>query len=284
VAADPQPPPKPAMPPGTPAEQVKTLIGQYDAASADFRKRYEAAKSDEEREKVFEWYPDNEAYAAVVLSVAEQHPKDPAAFDALLWAVKHARQFHADPVFIKARDTLARDYLTDPRIGPFCQALRRAQLDPTAPAILRDVLAKNPSKPAQAEAAYALAKVLNERAGFAELFSTKATPEQIEGFGKTYGKDVIATLKRADPAALRKEYEQLLERILADKDYAATVIDRGEAKVALGELADRELFSFRHLQPGKPAPDIAGEDVDGVKFKLSDYRGKVVLLDFWGHW
>jgi hypothetical protein len=35
---------------------------------------------------------------------------------------------------------------------------------------------------------------------------------------------------------------------------------------------------------GKPAPEIAGEDLDRKKFKLSDYRGKVVLLDFWGNW
>ncbi len=32
------------------------------------------------------------------------------------------------------------------------------------------------------------------------------------------------------------------------------------------------------------APEIVGEDVDGVPFKLSDYRGKVVVLDFWGNW
>lgn len=32
------------------------------------------------------------------------------------------------------------------------------------------------------------------------------------------------------------------------------------------------------------APDITGEDVDGKEFKLSDYRGKVVVLDFWGFW
>ena len=25
-------------------------------------------------------------------------------------------------------------------------------------------------------------------------------------------------------------------------------------------------------------------DLDGVEFKLSDYRGKVVFLDFWGDW
>jgi cytochrome oxidase Cu insertion factor (SCO1/SenC/PrrC family) len=34
----------------------------------------------------------------------------------------------------------------------------------------------------------------------------------------------------------------------------------------------------------KAAPEITGEDVDGKKFKLSDYKGKVVLLDFWGNW
>lgn len=32
------------------------------------------------------------------------------------------------------------------------------------------------------------------------------------------------------------------------------------------------------------APQIAGLDVEGVAFRLSDYRGKVVLLDFWGNW
>ena len=32
---------------------------------------------------------------------------------------------------------------------------------------------------------------------------------------------------------------------------------------------------------GKNAPEISGEDGDGRSFRLSDYRGKVVLLDFW---
>ena len=35
---------------------------------------------------------------------------------------------------------------------------------------------------------------------------------------------------------------------------------------------------------GQPAPEIEGEDIDGKRFKLSDYRGKVVVLDFWGNW
>lgn len=35
---------------------------------------------------------------------------------------------------------------------------------------------------------------------------------------------------------------------------------------------------------GDMAPEIEGPDLDGVNFKLSDYRGKVVVLDFWGDW
>ena len=43
-------------------------------------------------------------------------------------------------------------------------------------------------------------------------------------------------------------------------------------------------FAIEHLQIGQVAPDIQGKDLRGEALKLSDYRGKVVLLDFWGHW
>ena len=39
-----------------------------------------------------------------------------------------------------------------------------------------------------------------------------------------------------------------------------------------------------HLAIGREAPQIEGNDVDGIPFKLSDYRGKIVVLDFWGNW
>jgi len=44
------------------------------------------------------------------------------------------------------------------------------------------------------------------------------------------------------------------------------------------------IFELENLQVGMIAPDIVGKDLDGVAFKLSDYRGKVVFLDFWGDW
>jgi peroxiredoxin len=38
------------------------------------------------------------------------------------------------------------------------------------------------------------------------------------------------------------------------------------------------------LTVGSPAPDFSFTDTEGRARKLSDYRGKVVLLDFWGVW
>ena len=72
--------------------------------------------------------------------------------------------------------------------------------------------------------------------------------------------------------------EKLFEKIMTDykdvKTFSST----------LGARAESSLFELHHLQIGKVVPDIEGEDADGKKFKLSDYRGKVVMLDFWGHW
>ena len=38
------------------------------------------------------------------------------------------------------------------------------------------------------------------------------------------------------------------------------------------------------IAPGKPAPEIVGRDVRGHEFKLSGFRGKVVLLNFSAKW
>jgi hypothetical protein len=51
-----------------------------------------------------------------------------------------------------------------------------------------------------------------------------------------------------------------------------------------GTLAESVLFELDHLQIGSQAPDFEVVDETGAKFKLSDYRGKVVVIDFWGNW
>jgi peroxiredoxin len=38
------------------------------------------------------------------------------------------------------------------------------------------------------------------------------------------------------------------------------------------------------VSPPRPAPDFSLSDMDGKIHKLSDYRGKAVLLNFWASW
>jgi hypothetical protein len=52
----------------------------------------------------------------------------------------------------------------------------------------------------------------------------------------------------------------------------------------LGGTAARDLFELRKLQIGCVAPEVTGADIDGTEFSREDYRGKVVVLDFWGDW
>ena len=53
----------------------------------------------------------------------------------------------------------------------------------------------------------------------------------------------------------------------------------GKSKAAPADPNRKTGFEIGNL-----AMEIEGEDIDGQTFKLSDYRGKVVVLDFWGHW
>ena len=53
---------------------------------------------------------------------------------------------------------------------------------------------------------------------------------------------------------------------------------------SLKEQAQGTLFELENLAIGKEAPNIEGEDQDGATFSLAEYRGKVVVLDFWGDW
>jgi len=286
AASAPKSPPKPTLPNGTPAEQVKELIRQYDQAAADFMKRYKTAVGEAEQRKLVEQYfPDPEDYAVLLVQIAEKTPKSPAALDALLWAGRHSRHLANDPTspFARAKKALIRDYLDNPKIGSFCMSLRHEDFDVGTLDILRHVWTKKLDRQARALAGFALATVLRSRARWHEALD-EITPKQLASLEKAYGKDAIAALRRIDSAAAKKEAEAILVQLAADKKYADALADYGNKKVAVAELARRDLFEIRRLQPGQPAPEIVGEDIDGQQFKLSDYRGKVVLLDFWGNW
>jgi hypothetical protein len=74
------------------------------------------------------------------------------------------------------------------------------------------------------------------------------------------------------------EVEAVFEQ--AAKNYGDVKLPSGGT---VADTAAMELFAIRHLAVGKEADDIEGPDQNGVRFKLSDYRGKVVLLYLWQH-
>lgn len=69
---------------------------------------------------------------------------------------------------------------------------------------------------------------------------------------------------------------------LGGMSYEFTV-DRYGRSLALKPL-DKKLPDRVILQPGSPAPDFSFADMEGKTHHLSEYRGKVVLIDFWGTW
>lgn len=86
-------------------------------------------------------------------------------------------------------------------------------------------------------------------------------------------------LRSKDDAALRAAHERL-ERLRADYGTLAY------RHTTYGEIATAHLepHSADTLAIGALAPEIVGKDHRGKSMKLSDYRGKVVVLDFWGDW
>jgi hypothetical protein len=250
-------------PKGTPAEQYQALVKDYQNEVKD-------AKSFPERMKLAQ------KYAAKFLDLAEMDPKDPAAVDALVWVVANVQgQQDQDNARAKAIERLARDHATSDKVGPVCLTLGRS-FDKPSGDFLHAVLDKNPSRDAQGQACFALAQYLKNVKKYAEILKDNPDIEQrLENFA---GKDAVAEMKKRDLAKVDKEVVELLERA-ADK-YAD--VKAGGRTIA--DLVKPDLFEIQHLSVGKEAPEIEAEDIDGKKFKLSDYRGKVVLLDFWGNW
>ena len=94
----------------------------------------------------------------------------------------------------------------------------------------------------------------------------------------------MAEFMKSDLVADMNE-EAMIEQLkgLADK-YGDVELEEGNtiAKMVARKIKAIEIRAM--VGVGKTAPDIVGPDIDGEEFKLSDYRGKVVMLDFWGDW
>src|SRR5262245_32876196 len=266
--------------PATPAEQYKALLKEFQAASSSGR-----TLTDEERLKfVGHVYRLRNKLALQFIELAEKHPNEPFAVDALMqalwqvngtpWPVELVGRDDATP---RACVLLQRDYVRSAKLGPACLRLSYGLCREYEP-LLRAVLAKNPHRDVQAQACLALARCLNNR--LQRLDIIRQEPKLEREFADLFGKEYLVSLQQQNRAAVEKEVEAVFER--AVREFGDVQMTDGDGTV--GVKAESDLFEMRHLAVGKEAPDIEGEDQEGKKFKLSDYRGKVVLLDFWSEY
>ena len=49
-------------------------------------------------------------------------------------------------------------------------------------------------------------------------------------------------------------------------------------------LISSSMTVFSQIKPGQQAPELSLPDIDGKILHLSDFKGKVVLIDFWASW
>jgi hypothetical protein len=264
-------------PPGTPAEQYKALAAEYTKGVNDFMKAVRGAKTNDERIKAMQLRPNPEKFAGRFMALAQKHPKDPAAAEALVWVVSNTNNRTKGGPREKALNLLKTDYLKSDKIAPLCAALARAY-DKDSQDMLRAILDKNPEANVKAAACMALGTNTQMRASLAKR--AKENPNLAKQIEAVLGKEVADEIAKKGQDGLNKDAVKFFERVV--KDFPDAKDSKGKP---LGKEAKNIIDGILHpVEVGKAAPEIDGEDTDGKAFKLSDYKGKVVLLDFWGHW
>jgi len=210
----------------------------------EFRKQ---AKSDEERAELVEAFPRDELVEGLT-AVAKEAPGSELAARAWLDVLRVGALLDERELYTSALDRLVSDHVTSTTIASVVLELVYGapswSAQPAAGA-LRTILAKNPDKGVQAG-------VLGELS-------------LLVGLDESFGD------------AGRAEAEALLRRIETEYGGAGEFIGMAGSEFAAGARHE-----IAHLRVGETAPDFEVTDQDGVRFKLSDYRGRVVLLDFWG--
>jgi peroxiredoxin len=266
----------PANPPvetPTPLQTAcKALFDEFSEACRKWRVATQEAKTEEES-RAFQ-RPDGAPYAARFMEMAIKRPDDPAAVEALVNAIL------VDPFGRSYPEAVARlrsVHTRSPGIGRVLQVVAFDMMLPAAEPLLRAVLEANPDAATRGDAALALAEHLRRKAG--EVNHLASDPEAYRRVASRLGEDVARGFRDRDSGAMIQEVESLLELVV--DEYADFPFNGHQT---LGERARAVLGEMRELVVGKPAPEIEGEDVDGEPMRLSDHRGKVVVLVWWATW
>ncbi len=254
-------------------EEAREVVSRYAKDFDEYVKALHQSGTPEQRDQADEKRPRPVPGAAGLVSWAERNPKDPVSVDLLVTVVSHGR-FTADAQ--KAADILSRDHL-DLHGAQFGDAAFQVVLwpMPVAERWLRAYLDNSPNRQTRARACFELAmykKWLLERA------IQEMDADWIERLEKSFGKGSTDYLKKLDPDRLTDDAISLLDRL--DGEFG----DVESSGQRFADMARPHQFQLSKLATGKAAPEIEADDLDGVPFRLTQYRGKVVVLTFWATW
>lgn len=260
------------------AAEFAELKAAAEKLVQDAERGYTDAKTEEEKEAFMEkatvrFNREGTPLAEKALALILPHAPDPAAVEVLTWILS---SFPSSPAAVQAADLLIKHHLTNPKTQETASRFVQAPM-PWTEKLLRALAAADLPRQQKGQALYQLAQCPKAKAAMPSLLKglDANTLKLVE---LRFGKDYIAQLRSADTAKLEAE------AIGTFKEVAEKYGDEKYGSKKLCEWAKSAIYEIQNLSIGKTAPEINGEDIDGGKLKLSDYRGKVILLDFWGHW
>jgi peroxiredoxin len=258
----------------TPRQAYDRLSESFRDASAAFTARRSAAASDDERQALWrEIQTTVRETATRMRDLALASPDDPSVvFDAWRWL---ADWVQPGDLRTEALTVLARDHARNTRLAELFPTIDLDQWHDEDD-LLRAIAEKNNSRDVRAVAAYLLARSLREQVRIARRLATEPALHH-EG-EPTIDEVTRERLRGKSPEQVSEEAATWFERVA--RDFGDVRYD----DQPLADAARAELFEVRHLNVGQPAPEIEGRDADGTTFRLSDYRGRVVVLTFSGNW
>jgi hypothetical protein len=262
--------------PDTVEAKIEAIEAEMKSARDAWFKDYRAAKTDEEKTRLFkEKYPKPDTWFPRLYEVARAAPKSKDAETALLWIATRgaSSESAADAI-----ETLLRDHVESEGLAGLADSLGGSG-SPKSEDRLKSLEARSPHKKVKGRAVYARADLRKSMGARAAHVQAVKDPEALKELEDDFKPDELARLRALDVAANGKEVEALLEQVAAKYPDVEAYED-----VTLGDRARGDLFEIRNLAIGMVAPEIEGKDVDGKALRLSDFKGKVVVLDFWGNW
>jgi hypothetical protein len=299
--------------PPSPKKRYDTLLKEFQKQQQEIIQAAQKAKGAEQNKLLQKYQGLNKEFAEKLFKLAEDEPKSPVATEALFWVVRFG---NGTPSYLKAADKLA-ELAEEMPLGDLSRHLQMLGATPTK---LMESVYRRAEKEKQDPAAGNLLAWIASNGGVSQL-GKKATTLLVEQFPDHPGIERLCqTLSSGRIPKGEDTLKQILEkstkprvkavaalgigkllyartdslgdkvdeanRVAAEAEkYLTEVVDKLAAdSPALKAEAEKELKALRTLRVGKVAPDITATDLDEKEFKLSDYRGKVVLLDFWGNW